>query len=95
MDVRRQIRKAAAVAAHGRVRYRSITRTEVDQIVAVIVTEPVGWHSAELYRRDLAARRCRLEWSWLAEADHQVVGRALWWGLPDSEYPRAGVPVRR
>lgn len=45
MDVRRQIRKAAAVAAHGRVRYRSITRTEVDQIVAVIVTEPVGWHT--------------------------------------------------
>jgi len=89
VDVRRQIRKAAAVAARGQVRYRSITRTDVDRVVAVIVTEPVGWHSTELYRRDLAARRCRLEWSWLAEADNQVVGRALWWGLPDSEYPLA------
>jgi hypothetical protein len=89
VDVRRQIRKASVVAVHGQVRYRSITRTDVDQIVAVIVTEPVGWHSAELYRRDLAARRCRLEWSWLAEADNQVVGRALWWGLPNSAYPLA------
>lgn len=89
MDIRRQIRKAAAVDVQGQVRYRSVTRADVDRVVAVIVKEPVGWHSAEHYRRDLAARRCRLEWSWLAEADNQVVGRSLWWGLPDSEYPLA------
>lgn len=70
-------------------RYLSATRADVDRVAGVFVTEPVGWHNAELFRRDLAAGRCRLEWSWRAEADNQVVGRALWWGLPDSEYPLA------
>ena len=73
----------------GQVRYLPATRADVDRVAGVFVTEPVGWHNVELLRRDLAAGRCRLEWSWLAEADNQVVGRALWWGLPDSEYPLA------
>ncbi len=64
-----------SLGGRGPVRYRSATRADADRVAAVFVTEPVGWHNAELYRRDFAAGRCRLEWTRLAEADNQVVGR--------------------
>lgn len=57
--------------------------------VAARLRDPVAGLSVERYRSDLAARRCRPEWSWVAEQDGRVVARALWWGLPDSPAPLA------
>jgi len=38
-------------------------------------------------RDDLAARRRRPEWLWLALRDDRVVARAGWWSRPGDEYP--------
>jgi RimJ/RimL family protein N-acetyltransferase len=68
---------------------RAVPPSELDRAMAVTVTDPVGWHDRAKYRRDLAERRCRPEWSWIAEADGRIVARALWWGFPDGERPLA------
>ncbi|MGW3789215.1 GNAT family N-acetyltransferase [Micromonospora chokoriensis] len=53
------------------------------------MTEPVGWISADQYLAELAENMYRPEWTWIAEDDGQVVGRALWWGPKSSPHPVA------
>jgi GNAT superfamily N-acetyltransferase len=69
--------------------YRAATPADLERVMTVEVPEPVGWHTPERFRRDLAEHRMRPEWCWLAECAGRIVGRALWWGLPDSERPLA------
>ncbi|SPL88762.1 unnamed protein product [[Actinomadura] parvosata subsp. kistnae] len=58
-------------------------------MTAWTVTEPVGWIPAERYLAELAENMYRPEWTWIAEIDGRVVGRALWWGPRDSAHPVA------
>lgn len=62
---------------------------EADLSVLDRLRDGVAGLSDERYRADLAAGRCRPEWSWVAEAEGRVVARAVWWGLPDSDQPLA------
>lgn len=54
-----------------------------------VVTEPVGWISADRYLAELAENMYRSEWTWIAEVGDRVVGRALWWGPRDGAHPVA------
>lgn len=69
------------------VRFRSTTETDLALVQAWEVTEPVAWIAAEQHREESAAHRLRPEWTWIAEEDGRVLGRALWWGRADSEHP--------
>jgi ribosomal protein S18 acetylase RimI-like enzyme len=60
--------------------FRSIVAEDLDRLTAVRVAEPVSWIPADRYRAELADRMYRPEWSWIAETDHRIVARALWWG---------------
>ncbi|MFE9954076.1 GNAT family N-acetyltransferase [Micromonospora sp. NPDC005299] len=53
------------------------------------MTEPVGWITADRYLAELAEDMYRPEWTWIAEHDGRVVGRALWWGPKGSTHPVA------
>ncbi|MGA5823314.1 GNAT family N-acetyltransferase [Kitasatospora sp. NPDC094028] len=68
-------------------RFRSTTETDLDLVLDWDVAEPVAWISAARHREESAARRLRPEWTWIAEEDGRVLGRALWWGRTDSEHP--------
>ncbi|WP_433516623.1 GNAT family N-acetyltransferase [Nonomuraea sp. CA-143628] len=69
--------------------YRPTVPADLDRVTAWSVTEPVGWIPADRYLADLAENMYRPGWTWIAEIDHQVVGRALWWGPRDSAHPVA------
>ncbi|MEV4020946.1 GNAT family N-acetyltransferase [Nonomuraea angiospora] len=69
--------------------YRPTVPTDLDRVTAWSVTEPVGWIPADRYLAELAENMYRPEWTWIAEVDDQVVGRALWWGPRDSAHPVA------
>ncbi|GAA1937856.1 GNAT family N-acetyltransferase [Kitasatospora viridis] len=60
---------------------------DLDLVLDWHVAEPVGWITADRHRAESAARRLRPEWTWLAEQDGRVLGRALWWGRSDSDRP--------
>ncbi|MBB5775885.1 GNAT family N-acetyltransferase [Nonomuraea jabiensis] len=68
---------------------RPTVPTDLDRVTAWTVTEPVGWIPAERYLAELAENMYRPEWTWIAEIDGRVVGRALWWGPRDSAHPVA------
>ncbi|WP_433423951.1 GNAT family N-acetyltransferase [Microtetraspora malaysiensis] len=69
--------------------YRPTVPADLDRVTAWIVTEPVGWIPADRYLAELAENMYRPEWTWIAEVDGRVVGRALWWGPRDSAHPVA------
>ncbi|MFF3670685.1 GNAT family N-acetyltransferase [Microtetraspora malaysiensis] len=69
--------------------YRPTVPADLDRVTAWIVTEPVGWIPAGRYLAELAENMYRPEWTWIAEVDGRVVGRALWWGPRDSAHPVA------
>ncbi|MFJ2822174.1 GNAT family N-acetyltransferase [Streptomyces toxytricini] len=69
--------------------FRSATEADLDRVAAVAVGDPVGSISADRYRDELAQHMYRPEWSWIAEDGDRIVGRALWWGRPDSAHPVA------
>ncbi|AQZ62511.1 GNAT family N-acetyltransferase [[Actinomadura] parvosata subsp. kistnae] len=69
--------------------HRPTVPTDLDRVTAWTVTEPVGWIPAERYLAELAENMYRPEWTWIAEIDGRVVGRALWWGPRDSAHPVA------
>lgn len=71
------------------VEHRTMVDADLETGVVARLRDPVAGLSEERYRSDLAARRCRTEWSFVAERDGRVVARALWWGLPDSAAPLA------
>jgi ribosomal protein S18 acetylase RimI-like enzyme len=49
--------------------------------------EPVEWTKPDQLSEELATRSYRPEWSWVAERDGRMVGRALWWGPEDADRP--------
>ncbi|NGO74637.1 GNAT family N-acetyltransferase [Streptomyces sp. YC504] len=67
--------------------FRSATDADTDRVAAVVVDEPVGWIPADRYLDELRQRMYRPEWTWLAEDEGRVVGRALWWGQSTAEHP--------
>ncbi|MEU7612825.1 GNAT family N-acetyltransferase [Micromonospora sp. NPDC049204] len=69
--------------------YRATAPADLDRVTPWIVTEPVGWIPADRYLAELAEGMYRPEWTWIAEHDGQVVGRALWWGPKGSPHPVA------
>ncbi|MER6004070.1 GNAT family N-acetyltransferase [Nonomuraea angiospora] len=69
--------------------YRPTVPADLDHVTRWSVAEPVGWIPADRYLADLAENMYRPEWTWIAEVDDQVVGRALWWGPKDSAHPVA------
>ncbi|WP_433114693.1 GNAT family N-acetyltransferase [Micromonospora sp. CA-246542] len=69
--------------------YRASTPADLDRVTAWVGTEPVGWIPADRYLADLADGMYRPEWTWIAEHDGRVVGRALWWGPKGSPHPVA------
>ncbi|MEH0928618.1 GNAT family N-acetyltransferase [Micromonospora sp. CPCC 205558] len=69
--------------------YRATAPADLDRVTPWIVTEPVEWIPADRYLAELAEDMYRPEWTWIAEHDGQVVGRALWWGPRGSLYPVA------
>jgi RimJ/RimL family protein N-acetyltransferase len=69
--------------------YRATAPTDFDRVTSWIVAEPVGWIPADRYLAELAEHMYRPEWTWIAEHDGQVVGRALWWGPKASPHPIA------
>ncbi|MGI8332518.1 GNAT family N-acetyltransferase [Actinomadura scrupuli] len=69
--------------------FRSVAEDDLDRVLACEVTEPVGWIPADRYRAELAARRCRPEWTWIAEDGDRILARALWWGRPAGAHPLA------
>lgn len=54
-----------------------------------------GWENAEpveyvddfRLHQEMSTRNYRAEWSWVAERDGAIVGRALWWGSQDADRP--------
>lgn len=49
--------------------------------------EPVAWVDATRLTAELATGNYRTEWTWVAEQDGRLVGRALWWGRADAARP--------
>ncbi|GAB3261843.1 GNAT family N-acetyltransferase [Kineosporia babensis] len=65
----------------------SVRRATTDDVPALIAfpdTPGVQNLPRDQVRDDFATGRMRPEWSWLAENDGRLVGRALWWGLGGS-----------
>ena len=50
-------------------------------------TEPVAWVGARRFTDELSTGNYRPEWSWIAEQDGRMVGRALWWGPTEADAP--------
>jgi RimJ/RimL family protein N-acetyltransferase len=49
--------------------------------------EPVAWVDRQQLTEELATGNYRPEWTWIAEQDGRLVGRALWWGATDADAP--------
>ena len=68
---------------------RHATPSEMAQLAAFEVDDPVGAVQPDQFCEDAAAGRARPEWTWLAEDQGRIVGRAVWWGRSESERPLA------
>ncbi|MFJ9408265.1 GNAT family N-acetyltransferase [Streptomyces sp. NPDC101393] len=69
--------------------FRPTTATDLDRVAAYVVDDPVSWIPEDRYRKELAERGFRPEWTWIAEEDGEILARALWWGRGDSDHPLA------
>ncbi|MGX1673351.1 GNAT family N-acetyltransferase [Streptomyces sp. NPDC055400] len=68
---------------------RPTTDADLDRVTDFVVEEPISWIPADRYRAELDEGMYRPQWSWIAEADGDIVARALWWGQAASEHPVA------
>jgi ribosomal protein S18 acetylase RimI-like enzyme len=66
---------------------RSATPPDFDAILAIEQSDVVSPLDPVRVGADLALRRHRLEWTWIAEERGRLVAFALWWGLDDSAQP--------
>ncbi|MEX2980696.1 GNAT family N-acetyltransferase [Streptomyces sp. C36] len=72
--------------------FRPTTVHDLDRTAAYAVhavDDPVSGIAEDRYRAELAERRFRPEWTWIAERDGEILARAVWWGRSDSEHPVA------
>ncbi len=68
---------------------RPTSAADVDKVLSCGVHEPISWVDSDRYRRGLAVGSYRPEWTWVALHDDVVVGRGVWWALPDQTSPSA------
>ncbi len=68
---------------------RSITDTDLAQVLACTTDEPLGWVDAEVFRRRFTSGQYRPGLTWIAEDRGRVVARAIWWLAPGWIYPQA------
>lgn len=67
---------------------RPATPGDLDALLTFPVDPHLGGVAADRLQEELATGRMRWPWSWLVLDDHEtVVGRALWWGRPESTTP--------
>lgn len=69
--------------------FRATTRADLDRVTGFPVDEPVSMIDADRYLDELGQGMYRPEWTWIAEEEQRVVGRALWWGQASSAHPVA------
>ncbi len=68
---------------------RRTTDADLEQILALPVSEPVGLVAPGRYRDELARHQYRAEWTWIAEDAGRILARAIWWGFADADHPLA------
>jgi RimJ/RimL family protein N-acetyltransferase len=69
--------------------FRPASTADLSMVSSCRVREPVSWVDPSRYQRELAVGSYRPEWTWLAQNDGVLVGRAVWWALPDRTSPTA------
>ena len=69
--------------------FHAVAESDLDRVLSVPMTEPLWYVTADEYRRELAKRQYRPEWTWIAEDEGRVLARAVWWGQADSTHPLA------
>ncbi|MEU4333839.1 GNAT family N-acetyltransferase [Micromonospora lupini] len=69
--------------------FRATTDADLDRVTGFPVDDPVSKIDAERYLDELRQGMYRPEWTWIAEHDKRVVGRALWWGQASNTHPVA------
>lgn len=69
--------------------FRPASTADLSMVLSCRVREPVSWVDPGRYQRELAVGSYRPEWTWLAQYDGVLVGRAVWWALPDRTSPTA------
>ena len=63
------------------------TPGDIPLLTAWTNADPVAWVDGPRFTDELATGNYRPEWSWIAEQDGRLVGRALWWGPTDADAP--------
>jgi ribosomal protein S18 acetylase RimI-like enzyme len=66
---------------------RRATPDDLPLLLAWTSDGPVAWIDAARLSAEWPTRAFRPEWSWIAEQDGRVIGRALWWGAADADRP--------
>ncbi|RLP87689.1 GNAT family N-acetyltransferase [Micromonospora sp. BL4] len=69
--------------------FRATTEADLDRVTGFPVDDPVSAIDADRYLDELGQGMYRPEWTWIAEDEQRVVGRALWWGQASSAHPIA------
>ncbi|KAA2264292.1 GNAT family N-acetyltransferase [Solihabitans fulvus] len=69
--------------------FRPTVESDLDRVLTCTVTEPISWAKPDRYRINLADGGYRPERTWIAEDGDRILARAVWWGFPDEEHPRA------
>ncbi|RKR87513.1 hypothetical protein BDK92_1792 [Micromonospora pisi] len=69
--------------------FRATTEADLERVINFTAEDPVGSIQADRYLDELGQGMYRPEWTWIAEANQRVIGRALWWGQASSEHPVA------
>ncbi|GGF96170.1 N-acetyltransferase [Rhodococcoides trifolii] len=68
---------------------RPMLSADLEAVVAFPPDPTIRDLSIDRVRAEFAAGRFRPEWTWIAESNGALVGRALWWGRSDSTSPLA------
>src|SRR4051794_17263449 len=84
-----KIRKAYVSISGVQLLFHAVAESDLDRVLSVPVSEPLWRVTADEYRRELAKRQYRPEWTWVAEDEGRVLARAVWWGQVDSTHPLA------
>ncbi|MET8351838.1 MULTISPECIES: GNAT family N-acetyltransferase [unclassified Micromonospora] len=69
--------------------FRATTEADLDRVTGFPIDDGVSTIDADRYLDELGQGMYRPEWTWIAEDEQRVVGRALWWGQASSAHPVA------
>lgn len=62
--------------------FRQATEADLGRLLRCTVEEPVSWADPGRLRSFLADGHYRYDRIWVAEADGEILARAVWWGFP-------------